>query len=151
MRLSIDSTGIDRPPTAQGTTLSPPLHQVFNVSYFFYFRHTGISRKKATSLASLLFIKDHIDYSTSGMEIKNLVHVGSLFRLEDIGWGVPDQITCRQQPQNCAIYTSVSLSNASNCGNSIRSRNESISLPVSLNLMNQSLAFRATEAAIHLS
>lgn len=54
MRLSIDSTGIDRPPTAQGTTLSPPLHQVFNVSYFFYFRHTGISREKAG-----LPVKDH--------------------------------------------------------------------------------------------
>lgn len=54
MRLSIDSTGIDRPPTAQGTTLSPPLHQVSNVSYFFYFRHTGISRKKAG-----LPVKDH--------------------------------------------------------------------------------------------
>lgn len=54
MRLSIDLRGIDRPATAPGTTLSPPFHQVSNVSCFFYFRHTGISREKAG-----LPVKDH--------------------------------------------------------------------------------------------
>lgn len=129
MRPSIDLTSIDRAPTkCKAPSWAPTFHK--ELQYFMLLllqTHRHLLRESCTSVErSQVFIKDLIDYSKSGMVIRAFSMWGAWVELRAQGWGVSDQITCRQWPQNWSIQA-LSPSNASNCGNSIRSRNESIS------------------------